>query len=155
MNNIKSVFFTYQTHDALVLFINNYSLLWSIPIWFLNYFRTNASLMVSTKILSSQMVLFASWMPNHYFRKISEGSCDTEVWSNGCWKFSFFFTEINYILKYIPLLLLLNYYLYLLVHYIYTLYIWRVPVQKEQLINIYIFFLKDRSLLWSYNRNYK
>ncbi len=70
MNNIKSVFFTYQTHDALVLFINNYSLLWSIPIWFLNYFRTNASLMVSTKILSSQMVLFASWVPNHYFRKI-------------------------------------------------------------------------------------
>ncbi len=32
---------------------------------------------------------------------ISEGSCDTEDWSNGSWKFNFAITEINYILKYI------------------------------------------------------
>ncbi len=35
--------------------------------------------------------------------KISEGSCDTEDWSNGCWKFSFAITEINSILKYIKM----------------------------------------------------
>ncbi len=34
---------------------------------------------------------------------IYEGSCDTEDWSNGCWKFSFVMTEINYILKYIKI----------------------------------------------------
>ncbi len=32
---------------------------------------------------------------------ISEGSRDTENWSNGCWKFNFAITGINYILKYI------------------------------------------------------
>ncbi len=32
-------------------------------------------------------------------RMISEGSCDTEDWSNGCWKFSFTITGINDILK--------------------------------------------------------
>jgi len=32
---------------------------------------------------------------------ISEGSCNTEDWSNGCWKVSFAFTRMNYILKYI------------------------------------------------------
>ncbi len=31
---------------------------------------------------------------------IFEGSCDTEYWSNNCWKFSFAITGINYILKY-------------------------------------------------------
>ncbi len=30
---------------------------------------------------------------------ISEGSCDTDEWSNGCWQFSFAITEINCILK--------------------------------------------------------
>ncbi len=30
---------------------------------------------------------------------ISDGSCDTEDWSNGCWKFSFAITGINYIIK--------------------------------------------------------
>ncbi len=29
---------------------------------------------------------------------ISEGSCNTEDWSNDCWKFSFTIIEINYIL---------------------------------------------------------
>ncbi len=32
-------------------------------------------------------------------RMISEGSWDTEDWSNGCWKFSFAITGVNYILK--------------------------------------------------------
>ncbi len=31
---------------------------------------------------------------------ISEESCDTEDWSNECWKFSFAMTEINDSLKY-------------------------------------------------------
>ncbi len=34
---------------------------------------------------------------------MSEGSCDTEDWSNGCWKFSFAITGLNYILKYIKI----------------------------------------------------
>ncbi len=34
---------------------------------------------------------------------ISEGLCDTEDWDNGCWKFNFAITEINYILKYIQI----------------------------------------------------
>ncbi len=29
---------------------------------------------------------------------VSEGSCDIEDWSNGCWKFSFALTGINYII---------------------------------------------------------
>ncbi len=31
---------------------------------------------------------------------ISKGSCDTEDWSNGCWKFSLVIAGISYILKY-------------------------------------------------------
>ncbi len=34
---------------------------------------------------------------------ISEWSCDTEDLSNGCWKFSFANTEINYILHFIKI----------------------------------------------------
>ncbi len=30
-----------------------------------------------------------SWAPNQHIRMISEGSCDTECWRNGRWKFSF------------------------------------------------------------------
>ncbi len=33
--------------------------------------------------------------------QISLLECDTEDWSNGCWKFSFAITGINYILRYI------------------------------------------------------
>ncbi len=44
-----------------------------------------------------------SWAENQHIRMISEGSCDTEDWSNGCWKFSFTITGINYILKYITI----------------------------------------------------
>ncbi len=34
-------------------------------------------------------------------RMISEESCDTECWSNGCWNVSFAKTGMHYILKYI------------------------------------------------------
>ncbi len=34
---------------------------------------------------------------------ISGGSCDTEDWSNGYWKFSFDNKGINYIIKYIKI----------------------------------------------------
>ncbi len=34
---------------------------------------------------------------------ISEGSCDTKDWSNGCWKFSYAITVINYFLIYIKI----------------------------------------------------
>ncbi len=36
-----------------------------------------------------------------HIKMISKGSYYTEDWSNGCWKFSFVTTWINYILKYI------------------------------------------------------
>ncbi len=34
---------------------------------------------------------------------ISDWSCDTEEYSNGCWKFSFAIIGVNYILKYIKI----------------------------------------------------
>ncbi len=34
---------------------------------------------------------------------ISEVSYNVEDWSNGCWKFCYAITEINYILKYIKI----------------------------------------------------
>ncbi len=40
---------------------------------------------------------------NQHIRKISEGPCDTEDWSNDCWKFSFAITGIKYIFKYIKI----------------------------------------------------
>ncbi len=60
---------------------------------------------VSTKLLSSTTVFNfdnkkVSWAPKQHIKMISEGSCDTEDWSNDCWKFSFAITRINYILKY-------------------------------------------------------
>ncbi len=39
----------------------------------------------------------------HKIRMISGGSCDTEDWSNGGYKFSFANTGINYILKYVQI----------------------------------------------------
>jgi len=30
---------------------------------------------------------------------VSEGSCDTEDWSNGFWKFSIVITGVNYVVK--------------------------------------------------------
>ncbi len=36
---------------------------------------------------------------NQHIRMISEGSCDTEAWRNGCWKYSFAITGINNIFK--------------------------------------------------------
>ncbi len=43
------------------------------------------------------LVIKESWKNYHSFHK--KGSCDTEDWSNGCWKFTFAITGINYILK--------------------------------------------------------
>ncbi len=40
---------------------------------------------------------------DQYFRIISEGSRDTEDWSNDCQKIQHFILEINYILKYIQI----------------------------------------------------
>ncbi len=47
---------------------------------------------------------------NQHLRIISEGSCDTEDWSNNCWKFSFAITGINFFKK----ILLFYYYKWLL-----------------------------------------
>ncbi len=41
------------------------------------------------------IIINVSWAPNQHIRMISEGSCDTEDWSNDCWKFSFAITGIN------------------------------------------------------------
>ncbi len=57
--------------------------------------------MVPTKILSSTTAFnidinkkcFLSRYK--HIRMIPEGSCDTENWSNGCWKFSFASHEKN------------------------------------------------------------
>ncbi len=40
-----------------------------------------------------------SWAQYQHIRLISEGSQDTENWSDDCWKFSFAITEINNILR--------------------------------------------------------
>jgi len=42
-------------------------------------------------------ISISSTSPNQHIRRISEGSCDTKDWNNGCWKFSFAITG-NYIL---------------------------------------------------------
>ncbi len=34
----------------------------------------------------------------HYTKSLESFSCGTEDWCNGCWKFSFVITELNYIL---------------------------------------------------------
>ncbi len=43
------------------------------------------------------------YTPIQYIRMISEGSCDTEDWRNGCWQFIFAITGISYILKHITI----------------------------------------------------
>ncbi len=61
--------------------------------------------MVSTKNIKKNNVVFNIdnnvLSPDQQIRMISEGSYDTEDWSNACWKFSFAIIGINYILKYI------------------------------------------------------
>ncbi len=44
------------------------------------------------------IIRIVSYGPNQHIRMISEGSCDTEDWSNGYWKFSLSISGINYIL---------------------------------------------------------
>ncbi len=43
----------------------------------------------STTISTLIIIRNVSWAANQHIRMISEGSCDTEDWSNDCWKFSF------------------------------------------------------------------
>ncbi len=58
----------------------------------------------STKIyqFSTLVIRNVSWAVNQYIRMISEGSCDTEDWSNDA-ENSALITGINYILKYIEI----------------------------------------------------
>ncbi len=50
----------------------------------------------AAKLISTLIIIRnVSWAANQHIRMISEGSCDTEDWSNHC------ITEINYTLKYI------------------------------------------------------
>jgi len=49
------------------------------------------------------MRIIVSWAPNEHIRMLSEGSCDTEDYSNGCWKFNIAVIGRNYILKYIQI----------------------------------------------------
>ncbi len=64
---------------------------------------------VSTKILNSKTAFSIynnkkyHWAQKQQIRLISEGLCNTEYWSNGCWKFSFAITRINYIIKHIKI----------------------------------------------------
>ncbi len=48
------------------------------------------------------IIINVSWAANQHIRMISEGSCDTEDWSNDA-ENSALITEINYILKYIQI----------------------------------------------------
>ncbi len=55
----------------------------------------------STTILNINNKKKFSWAPNQHIRMISKGSCDTEDWSNVCWKICFDITGINGVLEYI------------------------------------------------------
>ncbi len=73
----------------------NESLLWSL--WILTVEkRLYRHLIVTHKLI---IIRNMSWAWNQRIKMISEGSCDTEDWSNSFWKFSFAITGINYILK--------------------------------------------------------
>ncbi len=47
----------------------------------------------------STLIRHFSWAANQHIRMFSEWSCDTEDWSNGCWKFSFSITGIKLLKK--------------------------------------------------------
>ncbi len=51
--------------------------------------------------LFSIMIRKLSWAVNQHIRLISDGSCDTEDWSNYSENSALKITEINYILQYI------------------------------------------------------
>ncbi len=72
-----------------------------------NYNISNKCLKTLKTFNSSELfrIFYSSKYPekNQHIIIISEGSCDTEDRSKGCWKFSFAITEINYILKYIKI----------------------------------------------------
>jgi len=52
------------------------------------------------KCINNQIYLILCWSSNHHIRMISEGSCDTEDWSNDA-ENSALITGINYTLLYI------------------------------------------------------
>ncbi len=47
---------------------------------------------IKKQLFSALIIRNVYWAPIHYIGRISEGSCDSEDWSNGCWKFSFVIT---------------------------------------------------------------
>ncbi len=56
------------------------------------HMKLNKSDKIKKKKKSSKLSLIiinVSWAANQYIKIISEGSCNTEDWSNACWKFSF------------------------------------------------------------------
>ncbi len=62
---------------------------------------TLSTKMFSTQLFSTLLIIRnVSWAANQYIIMISEGSCDTEDWSNNT-ENSALITEINYILTYI------------------------------------------------------
>ncbi len=68
-----------------------------------------------------------SWAVNQHIRMTSEGSCDTEDWSNYCWRFSFDITGMNYSKKKI---------------YIYTVYMYVcIHTHTHTHTHIYIYIL--------------
>ncbi len=53
--------------------------------------------------ISSKFSSFLLFINEMFVGMISEGLCNTEDWSNGCWKFCCAIAEIIYILKYIKI----------------------------------------------------
>jgi len=71
-------------------------------LFFLNLISTKNIITISTAQLFSTLIIViinVSWAANQHIRMISEGSCDTEDWSNDA-ENSALITGINYILKY-------------------------------------------------------
>ncbi len=69
-------------------------------LFFLNFYIKRKKSQVPKKYEAAQR--FPTLIINQHIRMISEGSCDTEDWSNDA-ENSDLITEINYILKYIKI----------------------------------------------------
>ncbi len=54
---------------------------------------------LSSTTLIVPVIRNVSWASNQHIRMISEGSCDTEDWNTGCWKWTFAITGIIIIKK--------------------------------------------------------
>ncbi len=74
-----NIFYNLRCKDAFFFLFDNYT----------------ASLLNSILKFNFNSIIIrnVSWAANLRIRMISEGSCDTEDWSNGCWKFSFLSQE--------------------------------------------------------------